>query len=388
MAAPIDRGHYRHECIVRVALVNLTSGGLSGGYRKYLQQLVPRLAVHPKISQLEILSPYGVKFDRSQFATYWEWPSTDRLIGFRSLKRRLQHLKPDVVFIPTARIVSSECPIVVMVRNMEPLVAPFSGNSTSESVRNLARRTTARRSCRRATRIIAVSSFVRDFLVQRWEIPNSRIAVVAHGVEPPLGESQMTRPPLRSKDPAEPWFFAAGSIRPARGLEDAIDAVAILRDRNIAGSLIIAGEGNKHYFRTLTDRVADRAVQDRITWVGELSAPQMAWCYARCAAFLMTSRVEACPNTALEALSYGAPCISTTEPPMPEFFGPDAAYYQAGDGKLLATKIQHVLGMGSIARSQLSVSNQSRVAEMSWDKTTDATVTQLCIAADIRPRAL
>jgi len=371
---------------VRVALINLTSGDLSGGYKKYLQHLVPRIAAHPRISQLEILSPHGMKFARSQVATYWAWPSADKLVGYYRLKRRLQYLEPDVVFIPTARIVDTGFPTVVMVRNMEPLVSPFSGNSIADGIKNIGRRSIAWRTCQRATRIIAVSSFVREFLVQKWGIPTGNISIVSHGVEPPLVDSQIAPPPAGIARLEDPWFFAAGSIRPARGLEDAIDAMEILRDRNVACTLLIAGGGDREtrYSRALTDRVARKGLRDRIVWAGELSANDMAWCYSHCAAFLMTSRVEACPNTALEALNYGAVCISTTEPPMPDFFGASAIYYQAGSSEQLVTRMQEVLGLDARTRSQRSVLSRSRAKEFSWEDTAAATVDQLCIAASIR----
>lgn len=387
MVAPIERRHDNHKPRVHVALINLTSGDLSGGYKKYLQHLVPRIAVHPQISQLEILSPHGMKFARSQYATYWEWPSTDRLIGYHRLKRRLRYLQPDVVFIPTARMVDTDFPTVVMVRNMEPLVAPFSGNSITDGIKNIGRRAIAWRTCQRATRIIAVSSFVREFLVREWDIPSCKISIISHGVEPPLVESQITPLPAGIARSREPMFFAAGSIRPARGLEDAIDAMEILRDRNVACSLFIAGgtsDRETPYLRALTNRVASKSLRDRIVWAGELSVSEMAWCYSHCAAFLMTSRVEACPNTALEALNYGAACISTTEPPMPDFFGANALYYQAGHGEQLAAKMREVLALDSRTRNERSMLCQSRAKEFSWEDTTLATVNQLCIAASIR----
>ena len=65
---------------------------------------------------------------------------------------------------------------------------------------------------------------------------------------------------------------------------------------------------------------AKLGVARAIIWTGHLSPPEMAWAYGRCAAFVVTSRAEACPNVALEALSHGAPVVSTTQDPMPEFF--------------------------------------------------------------------
>lgn len=371
---------------MRVALVNLTSGGLSGGPRKYLHLMIPRLANHPQISQLDVLSPAAMKFVHSPSVSYWEWPSQDMYYGYRQLKRRLEYLKPDVVFIPTARIVATRFPTVVMVRNMEPLVTPFAGNSFSDVIRNIGRRAATRRSCSQATRVIAVSSFVRDFLVQEWLIPASKIGVVPHGVEPPLTESQTSPPTAFPERLQEPWFFTAGSIRPARGLEDAIDAMEILRDREVPGTLVIAGaisdRSTRRHLRSLTSRILSKSLQDRVVWAGDLPAVKMAWCFSHCTGFLMTSRIEACPNTVLEALNYGAASISTTERPMPDFFGTNALYYEAGDSEQLAAKMQEVLALDSPTRDKRSALSQARASEFTWEDTTALTVDELVSAAN------
>ena len=37
---------------MRVAIINLTGGGMSGGYRNYLCNVVPRLAAHDDVDAL------------------------------------------------------------------------------------------------------------------------------------------------------------------------------------------------------------------------------------------------------------------------------------------------------------------------------------------------
>src|SRR6185295_12725507 len=109
-----------------------------------------------------------------------------------ALVRQVIGSAPDVVFVPTARYTRfGEVPVVTMVRNMEPLTVPFDGNSWSEGLKNLARAWEARRACRRATRVIAVSEHVRNFIVSRWKIETNRVGTVYHGVDDqhPTGSS-------------------------------------------------------------------------------------------------------------------------------------------------------------------------------------------------------
>jgi hypothetical protein len=42
---------------MRLAVVNLTGGGFSGGYKKYLENMLPRLAEHSEVEALLCASP-------------------------------------------------------------------------------------------------------------------------------------------------------------------------------------------------------------------------------------------------------------------------------------------------------------------------------------------
>jgi glycosyltransferase involved in cell wall biosynthesis len=223
------------------------------------------------VSNVDIFCPEGMELPTDLGGACWSWPARDGITGYRALKAELRRRAPDVVFIPTARIVKSELPTVIMVRNMEPLIAPFAGNSVRDSLKNIARSLTARMSCRRAERVIAVSPFVRDFLVDRWGIPPAKIGVVSHGVETPLSRSLLTRPGWLAGNESRPIIFTAGSIRPARGLEDAISAMGRLRDSGVDAVLVVAGEvsgDGKRYWRRISDAIASSSLGNSVIWPG------------------------------------------------------------------------------------------------------------------------
>jgi glycosyltransferase involved in cell wall biosynthesis len=103
----------------------------------------------------------------------------------------------------------------------------------------------------------------------------------------------------------------------------------------------------------------------------------MTWCFRRCAAFLMTSRVEACPNTALEALAAGAITISVRNPPMPEFFRSAAVYYDAGFPEQLAAATERGLAFSREDQKRMRNEAQNRAAYFTWEKTAEHTVSEL-----------
>ena len=46
---------------MRIAITNITGGGMSGGYKKYLQNVLPRLAVYSDVEAILCASPKSIK---------------------------------------------------------------------------------------------------------------------------------------------------------------------------------------------------------------------------------------------------------------------------------------------------------------------------------------
>jgi glycosyltransferase involved in cell wall biosynthesis len=107
----------------------------------------------------------------------------------------------------------------------------------------------------------------------------------------------------------------------------------------------------------------------------------MAWCFGHCAAFVMTSRAEACPNTVLEALRHGAVSLSTDHPPMPEFFAGTALMYRGRDAGSLAGRVVELAGMDGARRAALQCAARARAGDFTWGATVDGTVRELLAAA-------
>jgi glycosyltransferase involved in cell wall biosynthesis len=316
------------------------------------------------------------------------WPESDARRGFPWLKAELKRISPDVVFIPTGRWLDcGQVPTVAMIRNMEPLTVPFGGNTFVEGLKNLARAYVAKRACLRASRIIAVSRYVRDFLTGTWGIDPNKVGTVYHGIEPPPDEEKTLKPPALQQSPVGDFLFTAGSIRPARGIEDILHALAAAKERGRILAAAIAGgtdPGTGFYLDRMRNLAEKLGVSGRVLWTGRLSPLEMSWCFHHCKAFVLTSRAEACPNTALEAMSHGCLSISVNHPPMPEFFGDSAIYYKAGNGDELAVRIEQAMNASTLEIEGLRAAARARARCFDWKKTAALTVDQLELAISNR----
>ena len=370
---------------MRIAIINLTGGGMSGGYRKYLQNVLPRMAASNSVDEILCTSPSSIDIlswfsflPKVKFITCkpFKWmyyrPDDD-------LKKSLKEFSPDVIFIPVERYFKfNSVPIVNMIQNMEPFADNLNGNFFNKR-RLCIQYIVARRAIKKSDRVIAISRYVKEFLSYKWNIPEEKIGLVYHGIELPQLKEYI-RPKNIPKDWKGIFLFTAGSIRPARGLEDILGAMnyLMLDKRNIKG-LVIAGETELRmipYRRKLEEWIKINNLSSKICWAGKLSEKEMSWCYKNCKVFVMTSKVESFGMIAGEAMAHGCVCISSDNPCLPEIFGEAAVFYPHNKVELLAETIKSVSEWNNHRRGEVSKKARERAAEFSWDVTVERLLTE------------
>ncbi|MEC4686366.1 MAG: hypothetical protein VST71_11610 [Nitrospirota bacterium] len=112
---------------MKIAIINLTGGGMSGGYIKYLSNVIPRMAVHPNVEAILCASPKSLNV-HDWFKPLSNVESVNckpfrfmRQGSDQELKQHLEEFSPDVIYSPTERSFQfNKVPIVKMVQNMEP----------------------------------------------------------------------------------------------------------------------------------------------------------------------------------------------------------------------------------------------------------------------------
>ncbi len=365
---------------MRIAIINITGGGMSGGYRKYLQNIIPRIASNPVVGAILCVTPASlniqnwvdqlpnVKFVNCQpFRLLHHSPDSH-------CRLHLEKFAPDVIFIPMGRYLHyRKIPIVNMVQNMEPLIFSFNNSdniSIKQKIRILTQLVIAKKAVGKAHTTIAVSGFVKESLKKKWNMPDDKISLVYYGVNDP-GNEIGQKPHIILESWKNIFLFTAGSIRPARGLEDLLLAMKHVgsQHKDIV-RLVIAGETEEPsmttYQKKLKNWIQANNLSDRICWTGRLNEKEMAWCYQNCRAFVMSSRVESFGMTGGEAMSYGCNCISANNPCLPELFGDAAIFYPPKNGEILANAIKTVFAWDNNQQNTMSEKAKKQAAKFSW----------------------
>ncbi len=124
---------------MRIAIVNLTGGRMSGGYCKYLHSVIPRMAKRDDVEAILCTTSdsIGVQdwFDPMPSVKFVSCKPFRFLLPPRDaeLLRRLEKFSPDVIFVPVGRAFNfKNVPIVSMIQNVEPFVNNIDGNPVSE----------------------------------------------------------------------------------------------------------------------------------------------------------------------------------------------------------------------------------------------------------------
>jgi glycosyltransferase involved in cell wall biosynthesis len=365
-------------------LMNCLSS-VSGGAVSYLRNLVPLLNKQVEVSSdshgLTILAHESQK---ELFVSIPEqqciWINEARLIGWRrmlwerrNLARIVKKDNADVVFTPYQigpRIKGAKQ--VLMIRNMEPFYSQGYRYRLKSRLRNNVLRRQSTSALSGADRVIAVSEFAEDMLVDGLGLPNASIRKIYHGRDTafsPIGDSDEDRDRLQTLGVDGDFLLTCGSVLPYRRYEDVIAAFNLCAGTLSSDvKLVIAGSGTDHRYADLIQRaIANSPYQERILAVGHVSRADMISLYRRCLACIIATEIEACPNIAIEAMSSGCAIVSSDRAPLPEMFGESSLQFPSRNIDALKDRILTYLHNDDL-RSEMGERAQRRASDFSWDK--------------------
>lgn len=373
---------------MRIAVINITRGGISGGYEKYLVNVIPRIARNSKIDEVLIISPinwnlYNEFSSINNINTFNYQPSksVSWISNTKLLRQRLYDFHPHIIYIPVERYFKyGNLPVVNMIQNMEPVKEGLR-NPFFEMLRMKMRYLYLNKAVKKSDGVIAISEYVKGYLIEKLKISEDKIFLIPYGIEIPENNQDSCVPRMIPEKWAGNFVFTAGSIRPARGLEDLLSSMKhLLYEKNSNVNLVIAGEtvpNMKQYKKKLEDYVQNQSLHSNICWVDKLNEKEMAWCYRNCLCFIMTSRVESFGYVALEAMSHGCLSIASDNTSIPEIFGDTALYYAQGDAIYLSNIIMQVIKNDRQNYNQLREKAKERALTYSWDICAEKTVEAL-----------
>jgi glycosyltransferase involved in cell wall biosynthesis len=164
-----------------------------------------------------------------------------------------------------------------------------------------------------------------------------------------------------------PFVLYAGNIKPHKNVDRLIEAYALLRKRGIVGvKLLIIGDEISKYpqMRRLVHRFQ---LHQHVRFLGFVPDATLAALYRLASVFVFPSLYEGFGLPPLEAMSAGAPVVTSNVSSLPEVVGDAALLIDPTSADAIAVAMARVLGEPGL-RSELVRRGHERVKAFSWER--------------------
>jgi glycosyltransferase involved in cell wall biosynthesis len=219
---------------------------------------------------------------------------------------------------------------------------------------------------RKSVRLLAISEFVKDDVVQFASIHPDKITVTYEAADQ-IQDKPDPLPALMEKQ----FLMYVGRPTPHKNLERLIDAFIKLKSKHPELYLVLAGQKDPNYSRIETE-VRQRTVKG-VVFTGHVTEGRLRWLYENCAAYIFPSLSEGFGLPGLEAMMHGAPVVSSKLTSLPEIYGDAAHYFDPLDEDSIAAAIQDVL-VDQNLRQELVEKGRRQAAKYSWRRMAEQTL--------------
>jgi glycosyltransferase involved in cell wall biosynthesis len=223
-------------------------------------------------------------------------------------------------------------------------------------------RAVSRRVYREAAHVVAVSSAIRDLLVDRYAVRPDRVEVLL-----PATTWQPPRPAPR-RGGGDPVVGIVGRLVPEKGVDIFLRAAALVRAVVPSARFLVVGDGP---MRPDLEREADsRGLGDRITFTG--FRPDATQAIAGLDVLAVPSRSDGSPLVVCEAMAAGVPVVASRVGGLPDLVddGRSGVLVQPGDVEDLARALVSLL-LDPAAAGRLGAGGRELAACRSHDRLVD-----------------
>lgn len=302
--------------IAIVSPIALEQNNIAGGVAavtQFLTDALTRLG-----NRVTVVSPgktFGHKERRGDFDIVWVGHTL--LPGFltygtqqrRQINRVLAELQPDIVHFQGAFGWSIDCPLpyVVTIHGIAERDAAFSGNFLKRTVASKVIRMTENIGRRKAAHVISISPYATDMLENQL---SGNVADICN----PIDSTIFQYPAVGSLQ--RDSLVCVGVVGERKNTLGVIEAFAKFRVFSPEVTLKICGHAtSEEYLQACKKRVADLALDDAVTFTGNLDRASLYKEISAARALIMMSKQETAPMAIAEAMALGIPCLA------PEKFG-------------------------------------------------------------------
>ncbi|OGD31491.1 hypothetical protein A3C91_01230 [Candidatus Azambacteria bacterium RIFCSPHIGHO2_02_FULL_52_12] len=220
----------------------------------------------------------------------------------------------------------------------------------------------------RADKVIAVSNFTKNMIIEKYGIAPEKIEVVYNAVERPDDPHGGVRSPVsRHKS----LVLFVGRITLQKGPDYFVEAAAkvLARDRDVL--FVMAGDGDMYH--EMIRKAAAMGISDNFLFAGFLRGSELTALYRSADLYVMPSVSEPFGLTAIESLQCGTPILISKQTGAGESLT-HCLKVDFWDTDEMAAKILAVLSYKELGQC-LSEFGRREIGKFSWDRSADQCIT-------------
>jgi glycosyltransferase involved in cell wall biosynthesis len=217
-----------------------------------------------------------------------------------------------------------------------------------------------------ATRVIAVSKFTRDQLVERLKAMKAKIEVIGEGYElKTAGNEQVTSAHVMQEYGLRPkkYLLFVGTVQPRKNLVRLIQAYAKVSEKHQDLKLVICGKLGWNYSEVL--EAVKKVDGGKIVITGYADVSKMEALLSASLLYVQPSITEGFGLPVLEAMDRGIPVASSNGGALPEVIGDAGVLFDPFSVEGMAIAIERILGDREL-REGIVVAGKKQVKKFQW----------------------
>ena len=224
--------------------------------------------------------------------------------------------------------------------------------------------------------LLCVSKHVKDFIAERFHVPEERLAVVYHGVSPdfrPREEAEYKEHLQKRYGLTGRYFLFAGKLKENKNISGLIRAFLLFRQQtNSDIKLVLAGR--RLWSKGSLDQEIDAACQSgAVIELGHVEHEDMPLLYNSALALTFPSFWEGFGIPVLEAQASGIPVMTSNNSSLPEASGGHALHIDPESIEAMADAMRQ-LAENENLRQTLRQNGIANAKKFTWEKTARQTL--------------
>lgn len=234
----------------------------------------------------------------------------------------------------------------------------------------LYRRHVVPRILKKCKRIITVSDFEKQNIVNRLNIPSNHVAMIYNGYNEWFKPQQTVTDIYKSYIDKPGYFFFLGNTDPKKNTERTLIAYSKYLEASTVKRNLLMADLDKSYLESIIEKNHIENIKKHIVMPGYIVNSDLPSIYNSAFAFLYTSLRESFGIPLLEAMGCGTPVITSNVSSMPEIAGTEAILINPENPDEIAQQMLRLENDDKFYYAQKEI-GLKRASMFSWKKTAE-----------------